>query len=148
MPNSLPILIMRLDKSVDLPTRAHPGDAGLDLRAGKSFILPPQGGTALVPTGIAIAIPDGFAGLILPRSGLALDQHVTVLNSPGLIDSGYRGEIKVLLVNHNITASVKIERAERIAQLVVIGTTDMEWRVTTELPPSDREASGFGESGR
>lgn len=111
------IAAVRLDRGLPLPAYAKPGDAGLDLRASESVTLEPAA-RRLVPTGLAVAIPDGHARFVLPRSGLAMHKGVTVLNAPGLIDSGYRGEFKALLINHGAEA-VSIERGERIAQLVI-----------------------------
>jgi dUTP pyrophosphatase len=139
------IRITRLVADLDLPAYARPGDAGLDLRAGAAVTLAP-GERALVPTGIAVAIPAGFAGFVLPRSGLALRHGVTVLNAPGLIDSGYRGELKVLLCNTDRRAAVTLARGERIAQLVIqaVETAELD---EGPLPPSERGAGGFGSSG-
>lgn len=137
--------ILRDDPSLPLPAYARDGDAGLDLAAAGPVTLP-AGGRALVPTGLRVAIPDGHAGLVLPRSGLALRAGITVLNAPGLIDSGYRGEIGVLLINHG-TEAVTIGRGERIAQLViqpVARATLVEVRVLGE---SARGAGGFGSTG-
>jgi dUTP pyrophosphatase len=138
------IAAVRLDRGVPLPAYAKPGDAGLDLRASEAATLEP-GGRRLVPTGVAVA--DGYAGLVLPRSGLALQQGVTVLNAPGLIDSGYRGELKVLLVNHGIEA-VAIARGERIAQLVIQPVTQARLVEVDQLPDSARGDGGFGSTGR
>ena len=113
----LSISVVRLDKQLDLPTYAHEGDAGLDLMAREEITIAPAGGRILMPTGISIAIPRGYAGFVLPRSGLALKNGVTVLNSPGLIDSAYRGEIKVVLVNTDPRNPYRINRGDRIAQL-------------------------------
>ncbi len=147
-PPALPVDIaaVRLDRGVPLPAYAKPGDAGLDLRASEAATLEP-GGRRLVPTGVAVAIPEGYAGLVLPRSGLALQQGVTVLNAPGLIDSGYRGELKVLLVNHGIEA-VAIARGERIAQLVIQPVTQARLVEVDQLPDSARGDGGFGSTGR
>jgi len=140
--------VVRLDPGLDLPGYARPGDAGLDLRAAVSVELDAGGGRALVPTGIAVAIPEGYAGFVQPRSGLAADHGVTCLNSPGLIDAGYRGEIKVLLVNTDPDTAVLIERGQRIAQLVVQAVATCAPTEVTELPPSERGAGGFGHTGR
>jgi dUTP pyrophosphatase len=138
--------VRRLDPGLPLPAYARLHDAGLDLHAAEAVTLAP-GARALVPTGIAVAIPPGFAGLVLPRSGLALHHGVTLLNAPGLIDAGYRGEIKVLLVNHAPTA-VSVARGERIGQLVLQRVEQAEIAEVDELPPSDRGAGGFGSTGR
>ena len=137
--------VKRLDPSVPLPTYAREDDAGLDLRAAHDVTLPP-GGRALVGTGLAVAIPPGHAGFVLPRSGLALKQGVTILNAPGLIDAGYRGELKVLLVNHD-TVTVTLRRGERVAQLVVQRVERAEPVAVDELPASERGAGGFGSTG-
>jgi dUTP pyrophosphatase len=137
--------LRRLDPSIELPSYAREGDAGLDLRAAHDASLEP-GGRGLVGTGLAVAIPEGFAGLVLPRSGLALNQGVTVLNAPGLVDAGYRGELKVLLVNHG-DKSVVVQRGDRIAQLVIQRVERAEPIEVGELPSSERGAGGFGSTG-
>jgi len=137
--------IKRLDPSIELPSYAREGDAGLDLRAAHDTTLVP-GGRGLVGTGLAVAIPVGHAGLVLPRSGLALSQGVTVLNAPGLVDAGYRGELKVLLVNHG-DRPVAVKRGDRIAQLVVQRVERAELIEVGELPVSERGAGGFGSTG-
>jgi dUTP pyrophosphatase len=137
--------VRRLDPDLPMPAYAHPDDAGLDLVAAEGVTLAP-GARALVRTGIAIAIPPGYAGFVLPRSGLALRRGVTVLNAPGLIDAGYRGEVKVLLVNHD-AAPVSVERGERIAQLVVQRVEAAQLSQVDELPPSQRGPGGFGSTG-
>jgi dUTP pyrophosphatase len=131
---------------VPLPAYARPGDAGLDLCAAESVTVEP-GARVLVRTGIALAIPDGFAALVLPRSGLALRHGLTVLNSPGLIDAGYRGEVKVLVVNTDPRAAVKLARGDRVAQLVVQRIEAVQLTEVDELPASERGAGGFGSSG-
>jgi len=138
--------VKRLDPAVPLPTYAREGDAGLDLHAAHDVTLPP-GGRALVGTGLAVAIPPGHAGFVLPRSGLALSRGVTILNAPGLIDAGYRGELKVLLVNHDAETTVTLRRGERIAQLVVQRVERAEPVPVDELPASERGAGGFGSTG-
>jgi dUTP pyrophosphatase len=137
--------LKRLDPSIALPSYAREDDAGLDLRAAHDAALEP-GGRALVGTGLAVAIPAGFAGLVLPRSGLALSQGVTVLNAPGLVDAGYRGELKVLLINHG-AAPVAVRRGDRIAQLVIQRVERAEPIEVVELPASQRGAGGFGSTG-
>ena len=137
----------RLDPSVELPRRARPGDAGLDLAANAEAKVGP-GERAMIPTGLAVAIPDGHAGLVLPRSGLASRRGLTLANAPGLIDSGYRGEVLVLLVNLDPTEDYEIRRGDRIAQLVIQRVEHAEFRLVDELPASDRGAGGFGHSGR
>jgi dUTP pyrophosphatase len=141
------VQVVRLDPGMDLPVRAHDGDAGVDLRARGGVLLPPGGGRALVATGIAVAIPRGFAGFVLPRSGLALHHGVTVANAPGLIDSRYRGELKVVLVNTDPTRPYRVHRGDRIAQLVVQRVEDTEWVQVDRLDDDDR-GGGFGHSGR
>lgn len=138
---------MRLRAEARPPTRANPWDAGLDLAAAEATTLAP-GARAAVPTGLAVAIPEGHAGLVVPRSGLARDHGITVANAPGLIDAGYRGELVVLLVNLG-SDSHEIEVGERIAQLVIVPVGAHVPLEVTELPPSDgRGAGGFGSSGR
>ena len=142
------IRIRRLDADVKLPERHHRGDAGYDLCARTDARLAPAGGRALVPTGIAIAIPEGYAGFVQPRSGLALHHGVTCLNTPGLIDAGYRDEISVLLVNLDPTAAFDIARGDRIAQLVVQQVEDVVWDEVDELDDSARGTGGWGSTGR
>ena len=137
--------LTRLDPSIELPSYAREGDAGLDLRAAHDATLEP-GGRGLVGTGLAVAIPPGYAGLVLPRSGLALSQGVTVLNAPGLVDADYRGELKVLLVNHG-DKPVPVRRGDRIAQLVIQRVERAELLEVNELPASERGAGGFGSTG-
>jgi dUTP pyrophosphatase len=147
----LEVPVMRLDPDLELPTYARVGDAGLDLLARETIVLLPAGGRALVPTGLAVAIPEGHAGFVQPRSGLALKNGVTCLNTPGLIDSGYRGELKVLLVNTDPVEPFEVKRGERIAQLVVqrvehvvlVPVEDFD-----HLGESDRGEGGFGHTGR
>ena len=143
----LPIPIVRLDPELPLPAYAHEGDAGLDLYAREDATLPAGGGRALVPTGISIAIPMGYGGLVLPRSGLAVKHGISVVNAPGLIDAAYRGEIKVVLVNTDPTSDYHIARGDRIAQLVVQRVEAVEWAVSESLDGVDR-GGGFGHSGR
>lgn len=130
-----------------MPSRAHPGDAGLDLHAAEDVSLKP-GERASVSTGLAVAIPEGYAGFVVPRSGLAAKHGVGVVNAPGLIDCGYRGEIRVLLVNLDPNEAVELKRGERIAQLVIQRVEDATLREVTELPPSARGEGGFGSTGR
>lgn len=138
--------VKRLDPDVPLPRYARASDAGLDLHAAARVVIEP-GARALVGTGLAIAIPPGFAGLVLPRSGLALRQGVTVLNAPGLIDAGYRGEVRVLLINHDPRTAVVLERGERIAQLVVQAVEPVELVEVDELSATERGSGGFGSTG-
>lgn len=143
----LEIAIVPLDHEMALPSYAHPGDAGLDLRARVDMVVPPAGGRALVPTGIAIAIPVGYAGFVLPRSGNALHHGLTLANSPGLIDAAYRGEIKVVLLNTDPNSEFHVHRGDRIAQLVVQRVEQVRWRQVTSLEGDDR-GGGFGHTGR
>jgi len=142
------IPIKRLDPDLPLPVQQHPDDAGYDLHARESVVLAPGGGRALVPTGVAVAIPSGYAGLVLPRSGLALNHGVTCLNTPGLIDPLYRGELKVLLVNTDPETPYEIHRGDRIAQLVVTAVAMIEWHVVDDLETTTRDTFGFGSTGR
>ena len=139
------LAVRRLDDGVPLPAYAHEGDAGLDLCAAESVTLKP-GARTLVRTGVAVAIPPGYAGLVLPRSGLALRHGVTVLNAPGLIDAGYRGEVKVLLVNHDHETAT-FARGERIAQLVIQPIAHARLDIVEDLPASQRGDGGFGSTG-
>jgi dUTP pyrophosphatase len=144
----LHVPVIRLDPDLPLPSYAHDGDAGADLRAREPVTLAPAGGRALVPTGFALALPRGTAGFVQPRSGLALHHGVTCLNTPGLIDCGYRDELKVLLVNLDPTEAFTIERGDRIAQLVIQRIEQADFTVVEELPPAGRGAQGFGSTGR
>jgi dUTP pyrophosphatase len=142
-----PVLeVQQLDPALPLPSYAHPGDAGLDLYAADTTVIAP-GGRALVPTGVALAIPSGWAGFVHPRSGLAADHGVTVLNAPGTIDAGYRGEVKVILVNHG-TDPVELAHGERIAQLVLMPIGQARVRGVERLADTSRGAGGFGSTGR
>jgi dUTP pyrophosphatase len=144
----LPIPVQRLDPDLPLPAYAKPGDAGLDLLAREGVVLKAGGGRAVVPTGLALAIPEGYAGFIQPRSGLALRHGVTCLNTPGLLDSGYRGELQVLLINTDPSDDVEIARGERIAQLVVQRVEHVQFEVVDVLPETERGAGGWGHTGR
>ena len=130
------------------PRRANEGDASFDLVAVEEYRLAPSGGRALIGTGLAIAIPEGFAGLVLPRSGLAINHGVTCANAPGLIDSGYRGEIRVALVNHDPGREYVVHVGDRVAQLLITAVPAVNLRVVDQLPDSARGAGGFGSSGR
>ena len=145
---ALDVPIVRLDPDLPLPTYARVGDAGADLVARSGVVLAPGGGRALVPTGVAVAIPDGYAGFVLPRSGLALRHGVTCLNTPGLIDAGYRDELRVLLVNTDPSAPYEVQRGDRIAQLVVQQVATCAFVVVDELATSERGVGGFGHTGR
>jgi dUTP pyrophosphatase len=137
-----------LDPELGLPVYARPDDAGADLRAREDVKLEAGGGRALVPTGIALALPPGYGGFVQPRSGLALRHGVTVLNAPGLIDAGYRDEVKVLLVNTDPQRDYEVRRGDRVAQLVIKEVVTAEFVDVGELPPSERGLGGFGHSGR
>jgi dUTP diphosphatase len=128
-----------------LPRHAYPGDAGLDLSACERVMLEP-GERALVPTGVAVAIPPGYAGYVQPRSGLANEHGITIVNSPGLVDSGYRGELRIILLNTDRERPFEIEPGMRIAQLVLLPVPSVELRVVDELPESERGERGFGSS--
>ncbi len=140
--------VVRLDPELPLPAYARPGDAGADLVAREGVILAAGGGRAMVPTGLAVAIPEGHAGLVLPRSGLALRHGVTVANAPGLVDAGYRGELNVVLMNTDPDAAYEVQRGDRIAQVVIVAVEQVRFTVVDELPASERGAAGFGHSGR
>jgi dUTP diphosphatase len=136
----------KLDPSVSLPRRAREGDAGLDLSANVDAKVGP-GERAMIPTGLAVAIPAGHAGLVLPRSGLASKRGLTLSNSPGLIDAGYRGEVTIAVVNLDPMDAVEITRGDRIAQLLVVPFAEVEPVEVEELPASERGEGGFGSSG-
>lgn len=146
MTDALPVPVRQLDPELPLPVYAHPGDAGADLAAAIDVELPP-GGRALVPTGVAIALPDGYVGLVHPRSGLAARLGVTVLNAPGTVDAGYRGEILVILINHDRETPARICRGDRIAQLVVQRVERVRFQPVAELPDSRRGVGGHGSTG-
>ena len=136
----------RLDPDVMLPQATHPGDAGLDLRANADVEVM-AGERAMIPTGIAVAIPGGFAGLVLPRSGLASKHGLTLANAPGLIDAGYRGEVVCAVVNLDLHEAVEISAGDRIAQLVIVALPEVSPAFVEELPQSGRGAGGFGSTG-
>jgi len=140
------VTVTRLDPGVPLPTYAHPGDAGADLVTTVDVDLAP-GERVLVPTGIAVALPDGLAAFVHPRSGLALRHGLSIVNTPGTIDAGYRGEIKVLLVNHDARESVRLSRGDRIAQLVIQRVERVAFTEVESLPDSARGAGGYGSTG-
>jgi dUTP pyrophosphatase len=142
------VAVRRLDPELPLPSYARAGDAGADLVAREDASLASGGGRALVPTGVAVAIPDGYAGFVQPRSGLALTHGVTCLNTPGLIDAGYRDEIRVLLVNTDPSTLYRVRRGDRIAQLVIQRVEAAGFRPVEELPQSQRGTGGFGHTGR
>ncbi len=147
MPGStLPVEVLRLDPDLPLPTYAHPGDAGADLLTSVDVRLAP-GERALVPTGIAMAVPDGYVALVHPRSGLAARHGLSIVNAPGTIDSGYRGEIKVLLVNLDPSQPIELRRGDRVAQLVVQRVEQAAFVEVDRLPESTRGAGGYGSTG-
>ena len=141
------IAVRQLDPELPLPVMAHVGDAGVDLYARQDAVIAPAGGRVLVPTGIAIAIPDGYVGLVVPRSGLAIKHGVTLVNTPGIIDSGYRGELQAVMINTDPTISYSVKRGDRIAQLMIQRMETVTWNVVDELDGDDR-GGGFGHSGR
>ena len=143
----LSIPIVRLDRDLDLPAYAKPGDAGIDLVSTIDVVIPAAGGRALVPTGIALALPAGHGGFLLPRSGLALKHGITLLNAPGLIDAGYRDEIKVLLLNTDPSSDYRVLRGDRVAQLVVLPVDPIRWLEVGSLDGENR-GGGFGHTGR
>ena len=144
----LNVSVRRIDPELPLPEYAKPGDAGVDLRATEAVTLVAGGGRAVVPTGFAVAIPRGYAGFVQPRSGLAMRHGVTCLNTPGLIDADYRGELKVLLINTDPTEDFRVERGERIAQLVIQAVEHVEFAEVDELDDTERGQGGFGHTGR
>ncbi|MFN8077398.1 MAG: dUTP diphosphatase [Kineosporiaceae bacterium] len=145
-PGAVPVLVRRLDPDVGLPQRAHPGDAGVDLVTTVDVTLAP-GERRTVPTGIAIALPDGYAGFVHPRSGLAARCGLTVVNAPGTVDAGYRGEIAVTLLNTDRDTPVHLRRGDRIAQLVVQRVETVRFLEAQTLPGSARGEAGFGSTG-
>jgi dUTP pyrophosphatase len=145
----LRVALHQLDEELPVPTYAQPGDAGADLLSRVDVVLPAAGGRLAVPTGVAVAIPEGYAGLVLPRSGLALRHGVTCLNTPGLIDSGYRGELQVVLINHDPHHDYSVHRGDRIAQLVIVEVAHAAFELVSKevLGDSERGSGGFGSSG-
>jgi dUTP pyrophosphatase len=143
----LSVPIVRLDPDLPLPSYAHVGDAGLDLRARDHGIVAAGGGRLLMPTGISIAVPIGYAGFVLPRSGNALNHGLTLANTPGLIDSAYRGEIKLILLNTDPSQPFVVNRGDRLAQLVIKRVEEVGWQIVDTLDGDDR-GGGFGHSGR
>jgi dUTP pyrophosphatase len=139
--------VLRLDPGLPLPAYAHPGDAGADLCAAADVVLPP-GGRATVGTGIAIAVPDGYAAFVHPRSGLAARHGITLVNAPGTVDAGYRGEVRVVLLNTDPAEPFTVRRGDRIAQLVVQPVTRVRFVDVAELPATPRGEGGFGSTGR
>lgn len=145
--SSVQVLITRLDPELPLPRYAKGGDAGADIVSRIDITLAP-GERALVPTGIAIALPDGYVALVHPRSGLAIKHGVTMVNSPGTVDAGYRGELQIILINHDKSEAVSFKRGDRIAQLVIQKVERAEFIEVEELPGSGRGSGGFGSTGR
>lgn len=144
----LEIPTVLVDDDLNLPRYAYAGDAGADLVARTGAVVPAGGGRALVPTGVRVAIPEGYAGFVQPRSGLAWRHGVTVVNSPGLIDAGYRDEIAVIVINTDPSSDFEIRRGDRIAQLVVQRVEQVSFQTVADLPVSDRSLGGFGHTGR
>jgi dUTP pyrophosphatase len=142
----LDVAIVRLDPDLPLPAYAHPGDAGADLCTSVDVSLAP-GERALVPTGIGIALPQGYVALVHPRSGLAARHGLSIVNTPGTVDAGYRGEVKVMLINHDPVAAVELRRGDRIAQLVIQRVERARFVEVGELPGSVRGAGGYGSTG-
>jgi dUTP pyrophosphatase len=141
------VQIQRLDPDLPLPVPAHLGDAGLDLYAREDAVIPARGGRLLMPTGVAVAIPHGYMGLAVPRSGLALKHGITLVNTPGIIDSGYRGELKVVMINTDPELDYEVKRGDRVAQLIISRYDNVTWTEVNELSGFDR-GGGFGHSGR
>ena len=142
----LEVSVRRLDPDVPLPVYAHPGDAGCDLVTTVDVELAP-GERALVPTGLALALPDGYAAFVHPRSGLAAHHGVGLVNAPGTIDAGYRGEVQLVLVNHDRHETVRLQRLDRVAQLIVQRVEQVVWRETGRLPETERGVGGHGSTG-
>ena len=140
------ILIKRLDPTVPLPSYAKAGDAGADLVTRIDFTINP-GERMLVPTGISIALPNGYVALVHPRSGLAIKHGISMVNTPGTVDAGYRGELQVILINHDLTQSVSFKKGDRIAQLVIQKVERADFVEVSDLPGSDRSSGGFGSTG-
>ena len=145
--SNVQVLITRLDESIALPRYAKGGDAGADIVSRIDITLKP-GERALVPTGISIALPDGYAAFVHPRSGLAIKHGVTMVNAPGTVDAGYRGELQCIMINHDPQESITFKKGDRIAQLVIQKVERAEFVEVTELPGSGRGAGGFGSTGR
>ena len=145
--SSVQVLITRLDPELPLPRYAKGGDAGADIVSRVNITLAP-GERALVPTGIAIALPDGYVALVHPRSGLAIKHGVTMVNAPGTVDAGYRGELQIILINHDKSEPVSFKRGDRIAQLVIQKVERAEFIEVQDLPGSGRGTGGFGSTGR
>lgn len=147
MSKTITLKLKKLDEGLPTPVYANPGDAGLDLYAAKDVILQP-GQRVMIPTGIAIAIPQGYAGFVQPRSGLAAKQGFSIVNTPGLIDSGYRGEIGVIGLNTDTQSEITIKRGDRVAQLVIQEVPVVELLEVNELDETERSSGGFGSTGK
>jgi len=141
------VLLQMLDPELERPTYAHPGDAGLDLRARHGCTLTP-GERSVVPTGVSVALPPGYVGLVCARSGIAARHGIGLVNAPGVVDAGYRGEISVILINHDLNATYAVERGDRIAQLLIQRVEHAELIEVAELPGTHRAEGGFGSTGR
>lgn len=141
------VLIKRLDASVPLPSYAKAGDAGADLATRIDFTIQP-GERMLVPTGISIALPNGYVALVHPRSGLAIKHGISMVNTPGTVDAGYRGELQVILINHDLTQPISFKKGDRIAQLVIQKVEHAQFIEVENLPGSERSADGFGSTGK
>jgi dUTP pyrophosphatase len=144
--SGLPIAVVRLDRDLPLPSYAHPGDAGADLVTAVDVVLEP-GERGMVPTGISIALPEGYVALVHPRSGLAARHGLSIVNSPGTVDAGYRGEIKVMLINHDPAEAIRLRRGDRIAQLVIQRFEQAVFTEVDALPGSVRGSGGYGSTG-
>ncbi len=140
------VLIKRLESSVPMPRYAKGGDAGADLTTTIDFTINP-GERRLIPTGISIALPNGYAAFVHPRSGLAIKDGISMVNTPGTVDAGYRGELQVILINHDLTQAVSFKKGDRIAQLVIQKVENAQFVEVSELPGSQRAAGGFGSTG-
>jgi dUTP pyrophosphatase len=147
MMSQVQVLITRLDDSISLPQYAKGGDAGADIATRIDFTLKP-GERALIPTGISIALPDGYAAFVHPRSGLAIKHGVTMVNAPGTVDAGFRGELQCIMINHDPSESITFAKGDRIAQLVIQKVERAEFVEVTDLPGSGRGTGGFGSTGR
>jgi dUTP pyrophosphatase len=144
---SVQVLITRLDPSVPLPTYGKPGDAGADIATRIDFTLQP-GERALIPTGLSIALPNGYAAFVHPRSGLAIKHGVSMVNTPGTVDAAYRGELQIILINHDPREAISFSKGDRIAQLVIQKVEHADFVEVTQLPGSERGSGGFGSTGR
>lgn len=140
------VQIVRLDRDLPLPAAQRPGDAGVDLHAAQDAVIEP-GERVVVGTGVAVAIPDGFAGFVVPRSGLAVRLGLGKVNTPGIVDSGYRGEVRLILMNFDPREPIKIARGDRVAQMLVVPVAEVDLVETDSLPPSERGPGGFGSTG-